>query len=479
MELHKHPRNSLSIGETVTLEKITMRYPFVATPTTTTRSHSYLKIYTTAHKSRENSANRLKTRTQKCVTRRNSLVDLIQGNIEEKKPDKVKIIEENKFNAARRNLLQARSDFLELKRDLSTYEYNMTEQISVTTKLARLNKKSSNFPKITYKLQDFYKDCDIHVKKFQIDLEKIKKLPISFDAKNDRNYIKEKLEVRDYINFRKMHLKYQSCACISGIHCIVQVLCNSLYSSVTAVALLPSGQILSTFVDNKVVVSTYGDLKAAFKSKIIPKLYFTITKNDMNLHWDPNYGVTFYTLILKIKGESLPYSMIKLSDFEKKEITICHGISAIEIPFSNLKVKSLERTNYLKLKSILSKHLMYDEENEVIQWNSKQFSIFENKEKDSMYMNIDYIYEVLGIRMFQFHSSYFMDDRSIKIEIWTYKEHYLVKIYKNLELELEVESGSDDYKFLHSLQQMDFVRNPITFSKSLELTTFLKKIDSK
>lgn len=110
--------------------------------------------------------------------------------------------------------------------------------------------------------------------------------------------------------------------------------------------------------------------------------------------------------------------MLFLKEKDKKGIVIILGENELYVSFSRLQIKKLDKSVLSQLKQKFLKHLFYNKAYR-LEWIDSLSNIFETKEKNSSYMDTDYIYDVLGIKLFHFHSffMYELGEKEYKIEI--------------------------------------------------------------
>lgn len=55
----------------------------------------------------------------------------------------------------------------------------------------------------------------------------------------------------------------------------------------------------------------------------------------------------------------------------------------------------------------------------------------------------------------------------------------MIKVYFDLVMISQAESGSKDFKFITELQILDIINKPITLARSLEFKSYLKKLEEE
>ncbi|CAG9334584.1 unnamed protein product [Blepharisma stoltei] len=453
-----------------------------SSPLLSTKSQSYIRIYTASSRSMRKDISESEKFTQATLLTgriRKNTFSIKEFQKQEKNPHE-RILLEHKYSETQRNLFQAKSDMLDIKRDISTYEYEFCNKASVGLKLIKISNATSGLPSVIENLQNFHSETSSYLDLLKVKFSQIHQLSSISPQKITKDYTKENMNIRITNNYHKLFLAYQGFINLSSIRCGIQILTNSLYTSVTAIALLPSGQSLRTVIDKKLIVSRVSKLKKVILTNITPKLFLSCSRDELFLNWNEDYGSSFFTIITNVKGYPKTVTLM-LRENAKKGFDVVYGESEVHVSYSRIQSKPLGLSTLNEIKQKLFKHLYYDIKAEHLQWIDHITDIFDKKEKNSLFMDLDYIYEVLGIKLFHFNS-YFMyelGETDYKIEIWVYKEHAMLKIFKNLQLVGQAESGSSNYKFVTSLQILDIISSPVTLSKSLEFRQYLKHLEEE
>lgn len=256
-------------------------------PVLSTKSQSYIRIYTasskTKHTDRKEAYDTEKTPSNILAIRhRMPIVDSKYFMNQEKDPQSIKKLE-IKIGEAQRNLSQAKSDFLDIKRDISTYEYEYCNKACLETTLIRISTANSNLPLLIQNLQTFQNQTDKYLDLITTKFNQIHNLTTGNLEPINKTYSKEDLCIRSVSNYSKLQLAFQSIISISGLYCSLQIMTNSLYTTILAIVLLPSGLTLRTTIDKKLIISSVNDLKTIIQSFILPKLFLTFNRDELFL----------------------------------------------------------------------------------------------------------------------------------------------------------------------------------------------------
>ncbi|CAG9319284.1 unnamed protein product [Blepharisma stoltei] len=480
MEKVAHKGATLSNVDRLIFDTLNSRTSPPSSPIFSSKSQSYFRIYTSNSRIIRKDLNGFERTTQATFWNYRMKKPSIDYKDLQKQTSgqDTYLLLENRFFDTRRNLLQAKSDFLDIKRDIATYEYEFAKNASISLILMKVSNASANLPIPIEDFQNSNLSTSSHLHLLKEKFSQIHQSAQTHILKKNKEYVKENMDVRAKTSYNKLFLIYQCLADLSCICCSIQILTNSLYKTIVAVALLPSGQSLKTNIDRKIITSKETDLSKTIKNDLVPKLFLTNSNDDLFLNWHDDYGSLFFTIITQVKGYKKPVTLL-LKEKSSKGLVLIYGETELEIAYSRLQIKKLEKSSLRHIKKKLIKHLYYDSKIGHLQWIENANSMFDKKEKNSLFLDLNYIYEVLGIKLFHFNS-YFMyelGEDTYKIEIWVYKEHAMIKVFKNLKLIDQTESGAHNFKFVTDLQILDIISSPLTLSRSLEFKFYLKSLE--
>lgn len=197
----------------------------------------------------------------------------------DKKLQKIKKLEE---------LLQAcKSDKLEIKRDLATYDYNLCEKIDFMTKITRINNQLLGIPMLIANNLEVDKSFNFVSSLFLDSIKQIEDLSYESSSTNPKLIRIEKFEVKPKDTMRKLKYQLSTLTKISGIYGILTLNSDDLHCNFYITFETTSGIFLKLNLNrnlNKQDSRLFGKTKfKRLKELILPNLFITFYKQKYQL----------------------------------------------------------------------------------------------------------------------------------------------------------------------------------------------------
>ena len=218
--------------------------------------------------------------------------------------------------------------------------------------------------------------------------------------------------------------------------------------------------------------STKKQLLQEVKAKLLPFLSFYEEKQKVSLIFDPNQGVNYYNIYIKLRG----FVMCNVQISIKSECQILIEVPLLEQSLIvNINQDAYELFNHkMNLTRIIKANLLYYKLKKTLSWSSCE-KIFENIDNASSLFNNDYVKSLMDMEE-HFSQLYTFDIEKFKTRVscFTYKEQVILKATFDRET-IEINLKSKNYNFLQDMQCFSITKSFKTLSTSLELESVLLK----
>lgn len=443
-----------------------------------TRVKSYLRAYySSSLLSTRSEPFKIKTAKEELLQKPPILKPQTSGNKEKQKnPEEVKKKTELLYEIS-----VAKSDRIEILRDLSTYEYELSNKIHLQDRLDTLTSSLGTLPQMFEKLQDISSENQVISMRINEGFTELHSLT---QSSIDLSYKSEKFPVRPYSTLRKMRLLYTSLKIISGTRVIISVKGDSFLENFLVSIMTTEGEVCSNVaikldilavdtLNQKVEVNT------AIEQKIIPHLYLIYHNRTLQLEFDENFPNDKNSVIINLKN----FGRTSVFVWQADESIFLHVTDPkYEKKINKSQLLSFEQSlSQIPLPALaksLSAHLRYSSNRTEfeIEWLDSVSAYFYKKETTSNLMNEDYIKESLGTQSFARIWDEEVQINGTKYFVQCLAYHTLKKIVvktiggKSLEIAPETQA----YKFISNLQSIDLSKHPATLCNSLELRKLIK-----
>lgn len=368
----------------------------------------------------------------------------------------------SKSNLVENEIMKAKSDLFDLKRDLATYDYNLLNAINEDKKLEStlvfLTKNfSSNFEK--------YSEC---ISKNNDLIQSINSalapsLKIGGKAKSSifLNIYQKKTKV-----FVSSSFSYQCIMLISGVRCPVSVKSSDDLHKIEC--LLAGKKSLTLFVYK--TFPSFSDTKEYsihLKNSILPYLFFDISTNEIFLQFNENLGKEFLTFYIYLKGAG--NELVKIQD--AIENFIIEAKSTLLVSKSLFGLQELSLRNSEKIKNIIkSDCYMY---NSSLYWAKDPFIA---RELSSDIVNGKILERLLDESFRKiFFSKFKFKGKSYKLDIFETGSEKFVEISSSKFTYTVIENSPESH-LLKDLQNLDLSISPATLLKSLEFGLLIELV---
>jgi len=380
---------------------------------------------------------------------------------------------------------KAASDKLELMRDLATYEHCFGKAVGLSERLLELRSHAAQLPTIFDNLNSSLL-CERQAYaevRTGLDLIGGKRTQTVRTVTPSELPIRSALELRRVSEAFRSRLLYSGSAVISNLPCLVAVSGDGLFRNLKITAQTLSGALFRMSVQQDLLtrqnLTTGPQIRKAVKSLILPRLHFTAERNAMKLHFDPDCGLTFASLIVEVRGWGEGLVTVWLTE-AATDIVVELSIAKdrLQIPMSEFTAgNSLFPCDLQATARILTHKLLWVQEE--VQWveAGSRDKAFLQREHHSKFLSDDYLTEVFQILSFQLVAveRTQVEGLAVKVEVLAHKKTVRLRLSTE-EKSLELDSGSPDLLFLISLQSMDLLTGRAALLKSLEFRTVVKKL---
>ncbi|CAG9331500.1 unnamed protein product [Blepharisma stoltei] len=377
------------------------------------------------------------------------------------------------------NIKKAKSDKIELMRDIATYESNFSAKTALSSKFRTLAEncamikflfeetKSSNNAKLLLK-ENIENALDM--------LHSPDNSMILLNKKEKINIIKSKSF--KFVDRKVSHQIFAGIALVSLLSCIINIQLNKNSHDYLISMKIPSGQILSLYLNKNLLVSRKSNIA---KDQIIPHLWIKIDSHQYSLVYDPECSITFLSFVLSLKGDASNLNTVLIREtLLILKIQIIGTLFSIDIDKSLITDKSsifLEHPH--KIARILRSKICFSRKNKSFIWieDSSADHCFKFKELSSNFLDEKYLNQAFNdIKT----GDFLMYKIRIKGKLYTL-EYYSQKGEESLKILFSKNSilltkWSKEYNYLMSLQ-FESQFSICTLSKSLELEYFLSNLN--
>ncbi|CAG9315164.1 unnamed protein product [Blepharisma stoltei] len=383
-------------------------------------------------------------------------------------------------------ITKAKSDKLELIRDIATYESLFSEKKCLKSSLKELYSSSQqikssfdNFLQLEKNSKNLKNNLNTAIESIMAmdwELEKLdtSKTPINIHRKESS------FGARIYTqNVRKDNSKliYAGISTISCLNCLLKIECNANNYELLATAQLLCGKTISNCIDLNTNIS-----RKIFNSQVkelISHFWLNLNTPEETLNFDWNCSKKFLALTINLKGSKKPYhTLILKEDSGNVELSMPNTFFKVNFKIGEISDKhSLFSENPANLAKRIQAKLYHN--NRSFFWidNPIKENVFSFKEKESDWLDDVYLsktFKELQIKKSTV-SKVRCGGRVYKFEILIDGDSEIIKIYSATNA-VTIPWGSNEYKLLSALQFPQLIYYPLTLSKSLELPLVLKHL---
>lgn len=370
-----------------------------------------------------------------------------------------------------------KSDRLELQRDLATYECEFARSEGLGMKLIKLNSLASSLPDIFETLEVLSNTELTLLKNLQEGLQQVSvdQQPPGKETPSlppSENYGSRTVSTKLIISyFKGVHV-------ISGLHCLVNVVGDSLARSFRVTVQTMSGEEYMMTVDHKVKFDL-NNLINVTKQQLLPHFYFTYTSKEFSLNFDTRCYTSFVTVVAEVQGSPEYLSTVILTqDDEEVRLTLMSPPAEITVPLSSITEKpSVFEMPLSRLTRLIKKSLHYLPSTHRLKWNTgKIVNVYKHKDKSSNFMDANYVKEMLEANYSLLHSgTLYLNGVPFTIEVVVYQDKDKLRIGSPHKY-IDLPANSAELVMMSSLQFNNLRRSFLTLLKSLELAHLIHKL---
>jgi hypothetical protein len=373
----------------------------------------------------------------------------------------------------------AKSDRFELRRDIATYDHELSIKVSLAGRLASLASLANSLPDIFTSLNEASAEEQEVFDRLQADVGLLCRLeaaptgPASFEVPQESFDLRAPNKAKTLEYFRGVHS-------ISGLHCIIVITGNDLADHFQVKLQTCSGDEFGMSVRHKLmgVEVTPAVMREAF----LPHFYLTFAEGDLKLNFDIRCSTEFMTLLTEVKGTPAFLNTIILTEGEEEDsvyLTLLQPPAELKLQKSKLTSSaSLFDSSVKSLKREISAHLVYNRGTGELIWSSRsqvQTHTYSYKHQVSKLMDDSYVKEILEANFsIIFATEVAVAGRQVRLEVLAYRQAYKLKVACDNKV-IELTSNSHEMKLLRDLQGFDLT-NFGTLLKSLELEVVVARL---
>jgi hypothetical protein len=365
-----------------------------------------------------------------------------------------------------------KSDRFELRRDIATYDHELSTKVSLASRLASLAYLADSLPDIFTSLNEASAEEQAVFDRLQKDVGLLCRLEATPTDPPPSALPQECFDLR--VPHRAKTLEYfRGVHSISGLHCIIVITGNDLADHFQVKLQTCSGDEFGMSVRHKLMCVKV--TPAVMREAFLPYFYLTFTEGDLKLNFDIRCSTEFITLLAEVKGTPALLSTLILTEGEEEDsvyLTLLEPPAELKLQKPKLTSSaSLFGSSLKSLKREISAHLVYNRGTGELIWSSRsrvQAHTYSYKHQVSKLMDDSYVKEILEANFtIIFATEVAIAGRQVRLEVLSYRQAYKLKVaYDNKVIELS--SNSHEMKLLRELQGFDLT-NFETLLKSLEL----------
>ena len=378
---------------------------------------------------------------------------------------------QRKCNELLYDIQKAKSDKLELTRDVATYEHEFKKNKRVFEALSSISELAQSIPATDLEIPEIN---DLLLSGFS---QFLKATDPQFKYQPEPEVIELKHPAYSKVKSTLLNcsLKISDTPCIAHIH---------------GTKWLEELEITITTMSNKTykkslkhtLLSLYSTKQELFKivsTEILPKFYFIYnhSHNNLILMHNPDHGSKFQVFSSYIRG----YGKCSLSlsvNNNKLNIQVIEQKEVLEVPEDMLRVTKLEEVHLKTVKTIVHDFIYYDKYSKGFYWQNEKLpeNVFCTKESTSKFLKDDYLKEILSMKSFKVVSSFLVHitDLEFLVELHIFKQQFKLLIFFGRE-SVEILQESKHFKYLIDLQWVNILLSPITLKNSLEIQQLIRK----
>jgi hypothetical protein len=381
------------------------------------------------------------------------------------------------INALETDIYQGKSDKLELKRDLHTYEYQAGHTVDLTKRLTEIANTTETLPGFITVAEAISTQARGLFLGIQCQLEDFAKP----EERVQREVLTRPLGLQLRMADTSHHLRtvYRGAGKVSGQTCILHIMANKALMDLRVIALTPEQNSL-TFQLKQKAVSEVDTLKY-LKSYILPFLYVRWNKlGELDLALDRDVGHRLGSLFLQVQGSRRKILLHMKEDGMEVSFSSSHTEASLLVSIDKITANSSIFSHpYEELKAILEEKLLILHNPERLVWvqEGAQGVTFKAKEKGSKLLDPDYLSERLHdfVQVLVAKEELTVDGHWYVIELYAHKTVEKLRITGRDHYE-EIGADSQLMKLVKGLQFELLQKSIKTLLCSLELEVVVKAL---
>jgi hypothetical protein len=370
-------------------------------------------------------------------------------------------------------------DLFELRRDLATYEHELSKKTGLDLSLSRLNSLASTLPDIFQSFAQISANEQAVFDRIQEDVRQLGLLEnaVEFSAGDPH----EDLQIRVPKKSEPLLEYFRGAAKVSGVYCIIRVTGDDLAEHFNVNVQTMTGEEFGMSVRHKLISS---DLSPAFIRKtLLPCFYLTMTDEELKLCFDPRCPTEFLTLLTEIKGSPRAVSTLILTEDRPGNsvyLTLLEPPAELKLSRSKLPpAKSLSDVNVTRLMKAIAGQLVYSKGTGELVWASRskvQTQTFIYKHEVSKLLDEAYVKEVMEASFsILYATELVLNGQLCRVEVLGYRQVFKLRVACGGKI---IEATSHEVEMIRELQGLSLT-SFATLSKSLELQKTVEKLFTK
>jgi hypothetical protein len=371
------------------------------------------------------------------------------------------------------SIASTKSDQLELRRDLATYEQEFSQSAGLEVKLIRLNSLASSLPDIFETLEKLSNTELNLLSSLKDGLQEISEGRVSVGTPEAlcETFGSRRANSKSIINY------FTGVYVISALHCFVRVVGDSLARSFSVNVQTVTGEEYMMKVEHKVNFDPLR-LKAVAKSQLLCYFYFTHDSKEFSLNFDTRCSSAFSTVVAEVQGSPVGLNVVIVTqeNFDVR-LVLMEPPAEITVPTAFITEKqSVFEVPLARLAKVLRSSLHFLPGSNGLKWKTGSVNVYKFKDKQSNFMNDKYVKDMIEANYSLLHSTTIsLNDITFSIEFCVYQDKEKLRIRSPIR-SIDLSSNSPELHFLKNLQFSSMKQSLGTMVKSLEMKNLVQRL---
>lgn len=357
------------------------------------------------------------------------------------------------------DILKAKSDLLDLKRDLATYEFELTQNIYQKNIVRNLQVFHSKIEK------SFKSYLNLGTQELADKIKNSLSNPIKF-IKNEELKVFSPLNEVHKTKDSDLQFQYKKIIKLSGTRCLISI--RSLNDNHKIESLLPNGKELKLSIEKSLSnLGNFSKYCEEIENNVVKFLFIEAGPDDIQLGFDEKLMKTFVTFYTFIKG--FKFDLVRVTD--AGDNFLIEAKSSLFVSKSSIQVHNFQGPNYHTLETLIKTQLFYSKKS--LFWGENAFAL---RDSTSKYLSDKYIDNLFDENLKKHCSFKYQHNRKLfKFDFYETSTGKHMRITSNRQNFLFPEH-SYEYHLSSKLQSFDLSNSQLTLSCSLELRLVIESL---